>query len=210
MALSQYALTTLQTIKDELGITDTSLDGFLERKINSMSEAIEKYCGRYFAKRTVTVKLPAPSGLDLILPDYPITTVSEVKLDGTAITDYEVYGDTGQLWRETGWSTEYYRRGIAQDLVLSTEKIIEVTYTTGYVTETQATANNPRTLPYELENYCIDAVKVEYYKKDVDPNIEQESLLSSSVKYDRKVSGQLGLPPTVINGLQQNGWVKHS
>jgi hypothetical protein len=60
MALASNALTTLATVKDELGISDTSQDDRLGRLINVVSDAIEHYCGRLFQK-TSRIETIAPS-----------------------------------------------------------------------------------------------------------------------------------------------------
>lgn len=36
------------------------------------------------------------------LPGQPVTAVSSVLIDGTAVTDYQLVG--GRLWRQSGWS----------------------------------------------------------------------------------------------------------
>lgn len=210
MALSPHALTTLETIKSELGITDNNLDSYLERQINVASEKIERFCNRHFEKRDVTVELEPVWGLELVLPDYPINSITSVMINDQEVTDYKIDLDTGILWRENGWEPEYLRIDLGQDPEKTGQKIITVTYNTGYVLPKDETVENPRDLPYELEGYCIEAVKAEYFRKDLNPNIESEKLQSYSVVYDKKISSQVGLPLTVINGLLQNGWVKYS
>ena len=48
-----YDLTDLATIKDELKITDTTQDNFLQRGITQISTAISNYCNRVFLVETV-------------------------------------------------------------------------------------------------------------------------------------------------------------
>lgn len=50
------------------------------------------------------IELLGTTSAFLRLPERPVVEVTEVLLDGEAITDYEVRGD--RLWREDGWQTE--------------------------------------------------------------------------------------------------------
>ena len=48
MATTAYALTSLQRVKDRLGLTSSGFDSLLERLINASTDLIESYCGRRF------------------------------------------------------------------------------------------------------------------------------------------------------------------
>ncbi len=75
MAVGQYALTTLQTLKDWLKITDSASDTVLERLIDSTTARIESYCGRKFKARQF-VEFRDPDGLNLKLQNWPVTACS--------------------------------------------------------------------------------------------------------------------------------------
>lgn len=60
-------------------------------------EMCESYCNRQFesAERT---QLFDGGRHSYLLPAYPITAVSEVKINGTVTTDYEYDADMGEVW----------------------------------------------------------------------------------------------------------------
>ena len=79
MALSVYALCTLQSVKDLLGITVNTYDALLEMIIDAASDSIETYCERLFASRTYTNELYDGNGADDFWPDqFPITVLTEL------------------------------------------------------------------------------------------------------------------------------------
>lgn len=73
--LLDYALTTLNDVKESLGIegSDTSWDNLIKRKINQATEIIEGYTGRRFKLTTYTDELyEGNNGNELLLRNYPI------------------------------------------------------------------------------------------------------------------------------------------
>lgn len=98
-------LTTLDTLKDELGITDSSQDTRLQRWISDSSAQIADYCNRVFGWELVeetfqTARLERHSE-ELRLSRWPVTEVDSVMVDGMALTtdDWEVDDRTGALYR---------------------------------------------------------------------------------------------------------------
>lgn len=87
-------------------------EAFAEELINQASEIAERYCGRVLASRSVTSVMDAPSGDVLVLPEYPVTAVTSVRVDPTRvfgadseITDYYLKGATGMLIRDSGFGS---------------------------------------------------------------------------------------------------------
>jgi hypothetical protein len=52
-AASSRALTTLQAVKDDLGLSDGTDDARLIRLIDQASDAIERHCARRLARRRI-------------------------------------------------------------------------------------------------------------------------------------------------------------
>lgn len=76
-----YALTSLQDVKETLGINagTTTSDNLLTRKINQATEMIERYCGRRFKATTYTdEEYDATYGSQLILRQRPINTLTSI------------------------------------------------------------------------------------------------------------------------------------
>lgn len=96
------ALDSLASVADlsERGIED----GALEVALRVASAAIRDAAGVPISAVDATVTTPAPvSGNILGLPG-PVTDVTSVLVDGTAVTDYQNLGNG--LWRRCGWACE--------------------------------------------------------------------------------------------------------
>lgn len=74
-----YALTTLDKVKDYLGITVTTFDEILNRLINDATASIETYCNRQFAARAYTMERYDGSGVKILqIRNYPIISVERI------------------------------------------------------------------------------------------------------------------------------------
>lgn len=79
------------------------VDGELDLALAVASAAIRDAAGGPISAVASTVTVSAPSGPLLTLPG-PVTGVTEVLVDGAAVTDYRVVGNG--LWRRGGWGCE--------------------------------------------------------------------------------------------------------
>lgn len=73
--LLPYALTTLQDVKESLGIASSDLtwDNLIKRKINQATEIIEGYCGRRFKATNYTDEEYDGTWTDqLVLRNFPV------------------------------------------------------------------------------------------------------------------------------------------
>lgn len=153
MALAANALTTLTEVKTYLEIDDTSQDSFLERLINSISDFVEEYCNRSFGKSDYTEDYHGDGDKKLFLNQYPVNSVTKVTLNNDEVTDYKIIGER-TLHRDKTWISkrdEYYN--------------IQVEYNAGYVLPKDDTTEEPRTLPYDLEDVVIEMVAMKYWAK---------------------------------------------
>jgi hypothetical protein len=84
--MPSYALTTKERIKDRLGITVTDFDTVIDRLIVSVSERVERMCGRHFIQATYSNELY--DGSDpvygscrelLIIKNAPLLSISSVE-----------------------------------------------------------------------------------------------------------------------------------
>lgn len=134
---NEYALTSLERVKEHARISTTNHDAELLRLINEVSSRVERYCGRHFLSRqyvhdgTTLPRLTSYGGSVLVLPQRPITAVSALTLypDGSSLTegynsDFMVEGGPGII------------RLIGQVFAGSTDLpavgYVELTYTAGY------------------------------------------------------------------------------
>lgn len=81
------ALVSLDDLKVQLGISDSDDDARLNAFILQASAAIAKYCGRVFAKATVTETFFLDDECSrLMLARYPLISVTSVTEDDTALS----------------------------------------------------------------------------------------------------------------------------
>ena len=212
MALSANCLTNLAAVKDELRIpeSDTTYDTSLERYIHAVTAAFESLCDRKFHYGAGIVEKVAGYGTVFVsVSRTPILSVASIVADGATVDagDYTIHAEEGLLHRDTGWawtasvqpSATYY------PVPGSEERSIVVTYTGGYVTPVQATLELPRTLPYDLEQLCIDGVVAMFRDRGVNKAMTAEKLHGASAQFER---GAFGLPLSVIDGLKP--WMRLS
>ncbi len=114
MALSANALTSLEALKRYLGITSTDHDQLLEQLIEAVSARFNAFTGRLLAARDfschpqdetydpLNAVLPATPGPALVLPQYPVISLSELLVDGRyvppaseAVGGWELEGASG-------------------------------------------------------------------------------------------------------------------
>ena len=141
MELSGNALTTLLQVQTHLSVTDSAENPELTWLINVASGQLEAECNRSFGKATYTAEKYTGNGRRLLaLRQYPVLEVSAITVDEALVTDFFIDNAAGLLFRETAWDTN---------------SAISVNYDAGYVLPKDATTENPRTLPYELEVACV-------------------------------------------------------
>lgn len=219
MTLRETALTQLATLKTALDIDSVDEDETLERLIEVASDQIRRFLrARALHYETGIVEKVSGYGTHrLILSRRPVLSVSSIVLkasdpagaDHTYDSDsYEIEdgGRAGMVFRREGWVSTARGRGFGVGwggLTGTEQRSIEVTYTGGWVTPEQADSSGwagpERSLPYDVEEACIDAVVARYEARGGDPRIKQERLGSHSVSYERP--SRSGLPVAVEQAL---------
>lgn len=129
MALPDVALISLETARAWFSDLP-SVDADLERLIGAASSAAERISRRRLAARDLVVTLDSYGHRTLVLPVYPIQSITHVRIDSsgefgadTAVTDYVSDAERGMLLRRAGWPRGWqniqvsYRGGIEVDQV---------------------------------------------------------------------------------------------
>lgn len=162
VAASTHDLTVLETVKQELGVTNNNSDAFLARAISEQSAFAATYCQRQFVQETLIdlFRLHCATCEPLILSRAPTTSITSVVENTTTLSasEYEFDDDTGEVWRLNGSD---------QRSSWAAGKI-EVTFVGGYELLT--------TLPFEVERGVIELVKELYYAKTRDPMVKAEAV----------------------------------
>ena len=169
--LAANALTTLETVKEMLGIpaeeSDPQVDNVLIRLINAASAWVETMTERKLGKNDYRQKCRGTGSQELVLKHYPIVSVQSVTEIGSGKVlppqsyDFDEKGDIGVLYREEGWPYRGYPGGLSGDY-LAPQRYLLVEYTAGYVLPKDATADSPCTLPADLESLVWEMVEQEY------------------------------------------------
>ena len=183
MATNNYALTTVQRVKDRLGITSTASDTVLTRIIYAVTDMIEDLCSNRFLQSTYTQEVYDGMNIDgtpkpyLFLNNAPVTTISSFQYRTGAKSsptwvDFQV--DTYQEVLELG----IIRTGLPPGL-----QNIRISYTAGYLIDfTNENDPTKHTLPYDLSDLA-DRVATRLYKKRDSEGRSAESFNQSSITW---------------------------
>lgn len=194
-AAESQDLTVLATVKEELGITDSSQDSALNTKIGFASSVIASECNRVFGQETVSevfrdicqnrnLNYAFNKNADLILlRRYPVSEIVSVTEDDVLLEsdDYELDGDNGQLFRLVDdFRTDWFSFKAT------------IVYVAGYLLLDA--------LPPALERACISLVKHYHYSSRRDPTIKTRDVFEV-LRTDYWVGsvGKSSLPPDVVD-----------
>jgi hypothetical protein len=213
MNLSSDALTTIAACEEALSVTAGSEDSYLARLIEFASSRIKQYCNRTFYWEDEIAEFVNSGGTnDLVVTRRPVTSITSVEYDDGEVDsdDYKCVGygfaDAGIIYNANGWIWAVGGvNNIAQDPLPGSENPrYTVTYDGGWVTPQQVidTPALTRTLPWDLEQACIDLVVLKYTRKGVTPGIKSEKLLSWAASYETVDSSDpFGDLPASIKGV---------
>lgn len=161
MELSANALTTLESLKTAAGIApeDERQDALYTLLINAASDWVERMTGRKLGLQSYVSKYTPTGFQELYTDQYPIVDIEAIFFDGERIDpsayDYHETGEIGVVWKDDGWPWTGYRGGLSYD-VRMISRSLTVKYTAGYVLPKDATDENPRTLPYDIEMLVME------------------------------------------------------
>lgn len=203
MALSAAALTTLATLKDELGISDSSEDTRLERFIEQASAMIAAYLGRTLHYESAVVEKVAGDGTEhLLVKRPPVKAITSIALDGVTVDsgDYEIYdADAGIIYNVAGWDWTTVRTadGVARPPLAGSERrLYTVTYAGGWECPTQS-GTGATALPKDIEAAAISLAVTLRARRGRDRDIASESMMSYSVSFKDASTVKSGLPADV-------------
>jgi hypothetical protein len=190
VALTTDALTTVNTVESDLGVSGDS--DRVARLINAASDwVVRTYCNRSFYRNTAVVEPVAGYGNHrLRVARTPVNSITSITYNGGALdlTDVTIdNAEAGLIARPGGWiNTAHSASDISGSVLPGTErKLYTVTYDGGYYTPEQVRLDSTKTreLPWDLEGAVIELVKRAYKGKDRDPAIKSEKLLSWGASY---------------------------
>lgn len=157
-----YDLTTLDSVKAELGITNNVSDALLRRYISGASEAAAKFCNRVFAVETVSERFLSwgrfsHRGRPLQLARWPLVNLASVTEDNALLAlddDYVVDPSNGQITRRSGNEVSSW-----------CSANVTAVYTSGF-----------ETVPADLEDAVIRMVTKRWSAKGRDATLKQREI----------------------------------
>lgn len=222
MALTDYALTTVATLRAELCgeslPNDVATTAKLERLIESQSRRILSLLNRkqihYEAGRVESVRGFGTNKLRMQVA--PLRSIASIVFTADAGVTNETITSTGYTIEDSGlgwilrlgavWAfTGDYIGALGDPLPGSERPYYKVTYTAGWVTPNQA-ANDAlltRDLPYDIESACIALCLQRWRQGGEGRSVKSKSLMESSVSYS---DADGGLPAEVADMMRAWRW----
>lgn len=141
-------LTSLANLKAYLGITVTTDDTLLTALITRESARIEAWLSRTLASTSYSRVFNGNGGRLLLLPDYPVTAVSSLTIDGVTVPASSGVDVAGYVFNNDAIFLRDYRfmKGVQN---------VAVSYTAGY-----------ETTPLDVEQSCIELAALSYKNRE--------------------------------------------
>jgi len=170
-------------VKNRLTITSTGNDAVLERIINAATDFIENQCQRTFKETTYTeqVYTAMPNLKDLVLREYPVSSVSKVEYRAglKSNPNWTEYSTDDWELQEDGrdgviTAVGYFQMGV---------NALRVTYVAGYkINFANAGDRNTHTLPADITDLC-ERLVVKWWKRREKEGTSTESFEGSTVTF---------------------------
>ena len=172
-------LTTLANVKQWLGVTSSTDDAFLGRLISFASAFVQNYINRNILIASYSEIYDGKGGYALMLPNYPITAVSSLTIDGVSIPAASSPLVSGYTFNSARITLNGYRFNSGYDNVA-------INYTAGFAT-----------VPLDLEQAVIEIIGFKYRE------ISRIGKTSENLAGQSTSFSQADIPPTAKTILQQ-------
>lgn len=97
MALDTHALCSLAELKSYMGISADTWDDQLEELINAATAQAESHTGRELAARDQEWALDGNNETDLVVPQWPLNSISSLEINGVEISARESWQGYGYV-----------------------------------------------------------------------------------------------------------------
>ena len=158
-------LTTTAAVKAYMAMAVATDDAVIGGLIAAASTIFAGYCDRTFQSTAQTYTRNGTGGTQLPLPDFPVTAVSSLQVDGQTIVSRPSVGAAGYvlvddvLYLDGGYR---FRKGIAN---------VTVAYTAGY-----------STIPGDLAQACNETV-ASWYKRKARIDEQSKTVMGETVSF---------------------------
>jgi uncharacterized phiE125 gp8 family phage protein len=141
-------LTTLASVKAYIGMTGTTDDALIGQLIGAYSQAVCSMLNRVILSGPVEIWRDGRGGRTLSLPDYPVTDIVLLEIDGQAIPAQAGYGQAGYRFTDTKIILDGYRFTVGSGNV-------HVDFTAGY-----------DEVPADIQQAVNELVALRYKERD--------------------------------------------
>lgn len=137
------ALATTANLKQYLGISGSEHDSRLAELVSQSQGLIERWARRRFDSQTYTAQTIDGSGRPaLMLPQYPVVTLSEIRVDAARSFGSETVIASDRYFVESAAGLVHLKSGVW----LAGDSVVLVTYTAGYASDA---------IPSDLKTACL-------------------------------------------------------
>jgi gp6-like head-tail connector protein len=151
-------LTQLTTVKNRLGITDTSDDTLLTNYIKSASARFENDCHRLFERTVNAIEEFSGDVTEIRVARYPIESISQFHLKNNETDGWQLQSNVDFVLRRACL--------ISLGIAFGTQaQQAKVTYTGGYVLPPNSPGAGQTALPDDLEQACVEQVAYWYQNR---------------------------------------------
>ena len=191
--LNSWALTSVADIKESLGITGTSQDNLIIRKINQATDMIESFCGKnnsqHFKETTYTSEEYDGTGTNqLILKNNPVISLSN-------------FSERNTTQNENSWTTidtqDYFVDLTAGVIdcrfgILRHWNLYKVTYIAGFVT-----------IPSDLAEACVMLSSALVENASTGASVKKKTQGPKTIEYYDSVQGESLITQLGIDDMLQ-------
>jgi hypothetical protein len=174
-------LTTLAAVKAYAGVTNSNDDTLITNLITAYSQWVRSFTSRDFTIQQYDIWRSGRGNQVLVVPDFPITAVSSLTIDGVTIPAAPAWGAYGYRYSDT----EVLLSGGACFTIGRSN--IHLVFTAGYAT-----------VPADLSQAVAELVALRYKMKGDNINWSTKSLAGESVTLNTR-----DMPASVATILKQ-------
>jgi len=172
MAVGAYVLTTYESVKAYLGLTNDDDQALIEAMIDSVSAVIETFCQRKFKSRAYVEYYSGDGTTELMVDQYPVTAITDIWDDvNHDFTDSYKIDTSNILFSDIGSNLSDGIVLLEGDTFRSGVKNVKISYTAGYTT-----------IPLDLADACIQFV-AKVFNLRGKQGIESEKIGNYAIKF---------------------------
>lgn len=193
--LYDFALTTLDRVKQRMGITSTDNDAVLQRLINAVTDFVEGECQRRFKQATYADEVHSIWGNNLTflcVNQMPIVSVAKLEYRaGTPGTPNwtQLGADFWEIVEDGASGMIRLYPGFAPMLYTQTNAL-RATYTAGYLIDFDNFGDpSKHNLPADLSDFS-ERLIVRWWKRRESGGKQSESLQNSSITWKDLLDGE--------------------